>query len=303
VNPDQLLQFFDERTARGEPLVLVTVFETEGSTYSKAGAQMLIDKNGVFRGMLSGGCLEGDLAIRAQQVLDSGTTQCVTYDLGQEDELWGVGVGCDGLMHVFLQPLMSASDYAPFKQIAAVLRGHTTATVKIPIESELLRELVVVVEPPPRVLVLGAGLDAEPVVRFATELGWRCTVADHRQAYIDNGDFSGAVAALCVPTDELGASLDLSGFDMAIVMSHHLASDRSYLQQLAGTDMSYIGLLGPANRRKRLLADLGDVAESLDGRLHGPAGLDIGARGPAPIALSIIAEMQEKLALRQAARG
>jgi len=298
VNPDQLLQFFDERKARGEPLVLVTVFETKGSTYSKAGAQMLIDKNGVFRGMLSGGCLEGDLAIRAQQVLDSGASQCVTYDLGQEDELWGMGVGCDGLMRVFLQPLASTSDYAPFAQIAAVLRGHTAAEVKIPIETESLSELVVVVEPPPRVLVLGAGLDAEPVVRFATELGWRCTVTDHRQAYIDNGDFSGAVATLCIPTDELGESLDLSGFDMAIVMSHHLASDRTYLQQLAGTDMSYIGLLGPANRRKRLLADLGEVAETLDGRLYGPAGLDIGARGPAPIALSIIAEMQEKLALR-----
>jgi len=298
MDTDKLLKFFDERRARGEPLVLVTVFETIGSTYSKAGAQMLIDKNGVFRGMLSGGCLEGDLAVRAQQVLESGASQCVTFDLGKEDELWGMGVGCDGLMRVFLQPLVSTSDYVPFKQIAAVLRGQEAAEIKIPIESESLSELVVVVEPPPRVLVLGAGLDAEPVVRFATELGWRCTVVDHRQAYIDNGDFSGAAATLCVPADELGASLDLSAFDMAIVMSHHLASDRSYLQQLAGTDMSYIGLLGPANRRKRLLADLGDLAESLDGRLHGPAGLNIGARGPAPVALSIIAEMQEKLALR-----
>ena len=298
MNSTKLLQFFDRRRKRGEPLVLATVIETRGSTYSKAGAQMLIDKNGVFRGMLSGGCLEGDLAVRAQHVLDSGVSQCVTYDLGQEDELWGMGAGCDGLMHVFLQPLVTASDYAPFKQIADVLRGHKAVEIKIPIESESLRELVVVVEPPPRILVLGAGLDAEPVVRFAAELGWRCTVADHRQAYIDNGDFSGAVATLCVPTDELGKSLDLSGFDMAIVMSHHLASDRSYLQQLADTDMTYIGLLGPTNRRKRLLADLDDVAGSLDGRLHGPAGLDIGARGPGPIALSIIAEMQKILASR-----
>jgi len=298
MNPDQLLQFFDERKARGEPLVLVTVFETRGSTYSKSGAQMLIDKNGVFRGMLSGGCLEGDLAARAQQVLGSGASQCVTYDLGQEDELWGMGVGCDGLMRVFLQPLVSASDYAPFKEIAVVLRGQEAAEIKIPIQGDSLSELVVVVEPPPQVLLLGAGLDAEPVVRFATELGWRCTVVDHRQAYIDNGDFPDAIATLCVPADELRTSLNLSAFDMAIVMSHHLASDRSYLQQLADTNMNYIGLLGPANRRKRLLEDLGDIAESLDWRLHGPAGLDIGARGPAEIALSIIAEMQGILASR-----
>jgi xanthine dehydrogenase accessory factor len=298
VNPDKLLQFYDERKSRGERLVLATVFETRGSTYSKAGAQMLIDENGLFRGMLSGGCLEGDLAVRAQQVLDSGATQCVTYDLGQDDELWGMGVGCDGLIRVYLQPLLPTSDYAPFEQIAVVLLGQTAAEISIAIENESLSELTVVVQPPPQVLVLGAGLDAEPVVRFARELGWRCTVVDHRQAYIDNGDFSGAVAMLCVPADELGSSLDLSGFDMAIVMSHHLASDRSYLRQLAETDMSYIGLLGPSNRRDRLLAGLANAAQRLGGRLHGPAGLDIGSRGPAAIALSIIAEMQKKLASR-----
>ena len=60
MNPDKLLQFYDERKSRGERLVLATVFETKGSTYSKAGAQMLIDENGLFQGMLSGGCLEGD---------------------------------------------------------------------------------------------------------------------------------------------------------------------------------------------------------------------------------------------------
>jgi len=298
VNPDKLLQFYDERKSCGDRLVLATVFETKGSTYSKAGAQMLIDENGLFRGMLSGGCLEGDLAVRAQQVLDSGATQCVTYDLGQDDELWGMGVGCDGLMRIFLQPLLPGSGYVPFEQIAAVLRGQTAAEISIPIENESPSELTVVVQPPPQILVLGAGLDAEPVVRFARELGWRCTVVDHRQAYIDNGDFSGAVATLCAPADELQSSLDLSGFDMAIVMSHHLASDRSYLRQLADTDMSYVGLLGPANRRERLLEGLAGAALRLDGRLHGPAGLDIGSRGPAAIALSIIAEMQEKLASR-----
>ena len=175
------------------------------------------------------------------------------------------------------------------------MRGHTAIEVTIPIEGESPAELVFVVEPPPRVLVLGAGLDAEPVVRFAAELGWRCTVADHRQAYIDNGDFSGAELSCCVPADELSDTLDLSRYTMAIVMSHHLVSDRSYLAQLAETDIGYIGLLGPANRRDRLLAELGSTAEKLEQRLHGPAGLDIGGRGSAPIALSIIAQMQEKL--------
>lgn len=296
MNTGELLRFFEDRQEREEPLVLVTVVETEGSTYSKPGAQMLVDKDGIFRGMLSGGCLEGDLAIRAQTVLETGAAQTVTYDLGYgDDEIWGMGVGCDGTMRVLLQPLLAKDDYAPFSQIAVALRGHTAVEFTIPIEGESPAELVFIVEPPPRILVLGAGLDAEPVVRFAAELGWRCTVADHRQAYIDNGDFSGAEMSCCVPADELADTLDLSRYTMAIVMSHHLASDRSYLAQLADTDIGYIGLLGPANRRDRLLAELGSIAEKIEQRLHSPAGLDIGGRGPAPIALSIIAQMQEKL--------
>ncbi|MDH3350979.1 MAG: XdhC family protein [Gammaproteobacteria bacterium] len=295
MNPDLLLQFFDSRRERGESLVLVTVYETQGSTYSKAGAQMLVDQDGVFRGMLSGGCLEGDLSIRAQQVLQTATPQTVTYDLGVDDELWGMGVGCDGLMRMYLQPLCPEDGYAPFTQIADILRGHTAADVSIPLAAESPDTLTVRVEPPPQVLVLGAGLDAEPVVRFAAELGWRCTVFDHRQAYIDNGDFSQAEATCCAPADELADRLELARFRMAIVMSHHLASDRAYLRQLSETDMAYIGLLGPRNRRDRLLVEIGSAAVTLENRLYGPAGLDIGARGPAPIALSIIAQMQAEL--------
>jgi xanthine/CO dehydrogenase XdhC/CoxF family maturation factor len=141
-------------------------------------------------------------------------------------------------------------------------------------------------------------MDAEPLVRIAGEMGWRCAVVDHRDAFVERGDFAGAGEVLCRPADSLAEELDLSRFDAAIVMSHHLASDRSYLRQLAATDIAYIGLLGPVNRRSRLLADLGDDAVDLQARLHGPAGLDIGGRGPAAIALSIIAEVQSVLAGR-----
>lgn len=299
MNATRLLEFFDQRRDRGEPMVLVTVFETEGSTYSKAGAQMLVDRDGVFRGMLSGGCLEGDLAVRAGQVLDSGKPQVATYDLGQDDdELWGMGVGCDGLMRTVLQPLQPESGYEPFAAIAGILRGDTPQELALQVGIEDIGAIKLLIQPPPQVLVLGAGLDAEPVVRFAAELGWRCTVVDHRPAYLQNGDFSAAVATHCQPVDELAATLDLERFDAAIVMSHHLVSDRAYLAQLAATGIRYVGLLGPRHRRERLLADLGDQASGLEGRLHGPAGLDIGGRGPGPIALSIVAQVQKILAER-----
>ena len=134
MNVKTLLDFFDEYRERGEPLALVTVIETRGSTYSKVGAQMLINRDGVFRGMLSGGCLEGDLAVRAAVVIESGMTQVVEYNLAADDELWGLGVGCDGLMRVQIEAVTAAGSYAPFAAIAEMLRGHRAAEVRLPVD-------------------------------------------------------------------------------------------------------------------------------------------------------------------------
>jgi xanthine dehydrogenase accessory factor len=79
------------------------------------------------------------------------------------------------------------------------------------------------------------------------------------------------------------------------VMSHHLATDRAYLQALAGSSIPYVGLLGPAARRERLLGDLGNAAAALRPRLRAPVGLDLGASSPEAIALSIVAEIQAAL--------
>jgi xanthine/CO dehydrogenase XdhC/CoxF family maturation factor len=87
-------------------------------------------------------------------------------------------------------------------------------------------------------------------------------------------------------------------FPAAIVMSHNLATDRASLQALASSGIPYVGLLGPATRRERLLVDLGDDAAALRPRLRAPVGLDLGAVTPEAIALSIIAEIQAALAGR-----
>jgi xanthine/CO dehydrogenase XdhC/CoxF family maturation factor len=342
-----LIHSFEKWRATGQALVLASVFETAGSTYSKAGARMLINSDGDFQGMLSGGCLEGDLAARARQVLDSRLPQMVTYDLGlNEDELWGVGVGCDGLMKIFLQPLLPENDYAPFgalvrayegdhaeaavtvldsadaaieagatlitsgdnvdtyglpddaasilrEEATSALASNTSLTREIQIGERSATVLVALVRPRVRLLALGAGLDVQPLTRLAAELGWRVTVADHRPAYIENGDFELAEEVICCPAEKVGSHVELSKFDACIVMSHHLASDRNYLAQLSRSDIRYVGLLGPKDRRKRLIEELGEDAAALSGRLHGPAGLDIGAVGPAAIALSILAEIYD----------
>jgi xanthine dehydrogenase accessory factor len=154
------------------------------------------------------------------------------------------------------------------------------------------------VDLPPQILLLGAGPDAAPVARAAEELGWSVTVYDHRSAYAVKEHFPQAIQVISAPADEFASRLDLSLYDAAVVMSHHLQADLHYLRGLADSPIRYVGLLGPRERRQRLAADLGALALKLAGRVHGPVGLDIGARTPEAIALAIVAEIHAVLAGR-----
>lgn len=338
------MQSFETWRAAGEPLVLATVYDTLGSTYSKAGHRILIAGSGDYRGLVSGGCLEGDLAERARRVIAADRAAAVTYDLRDAaDELWGLAIGCNGLLRVFLQPLVPARNYEPFTSIAAVLRGTGVAGLATVIEGADAGATVIatssradafglatdapealvtgarraaeegsarlattagstVLYAPlraiPRLLVLGAGLDAVPLLGMAVELGWFVTVADHRPAYLARPGFERADRRILVEAGRLARDVVLADYDAVVVMSHHLPTDRKYLAELAPLAHRYVGVLGPRARRERLLADLGDVAAPLRARLKGPVGLDIGADSPESIALSILAELQSTLHTR-----
>jgi xanthine dehydrogenase accessory factor len=105
------------------PRVLATVVATAGSTYRKPGARMLIMADGSHLGLLSGGCLEADLKLHAQQVLDSGVARAIEYDMrGPDDVLFGIGAGCEGAMRVLLEPA------DPGSRAAAALAAAGQAT-------------------------------------------------------------------------------------------------------------------------------------------------------------------------------
>lgn len=350
-----LLPLFDRERAAGNALAVGVLVHTAGSTYRKPGALMLIAANGEYSGLLSGGCLEGDLREYARSVIETGEPRIVSYDLrGPEDLLWGLGLGCEGAMQILLLRVGPDRDWQPLTHLTRALAAYTptavgivteSASPDVPAGSTVLPDLgpdgspgVRILPPglssagrallgeervrqalldatrhggvswiegedprwklfilplalPPRILVLGAGPDAAPVVRFAAQLDWKITVADHRAAYADPTHFPDAERVVHSRPDELGAALDLSRFSAAVVMSHHLPSDLAYLRLLAHTDIPYVGLLGPAVRREKLLSDLGPDAQKLRPRLHAPVGLPLGGRTPESIALSIVAEV------------
>ncbi len=288
--PYHLCKYFWNHSSEGRPLALVTVQSTEGSTYSKAGSQMLVNEQGDFQGMLSGGCLEGDLAERSKSVMASGVAEVVTYDLRSDDDVFGWGVGCEGALRILIQPLNAASNYEPFASLVDALEHAPYADMTLADAESNFG--VIRIRAPLRLLILGAGHDAEPLVTFAVALGWEVSISDHRPAAVASLTNGSAASVECVPAENIASHFDLARFDAVIVMSHNLQVDKAYLTTLSEAPIEFVGLLGPPHRRDRLLREMGPQADKLTERLRGPVGEHIGGRGPGAIALEIAAELQ-----------
>src|SRR4051812_33026820 len=92
----------------GDSVVLATVVRVTGSSYGGVGARMVVRVDGSTVGIVSGGCLETDLADQARKVHETGIAKVVTYDTRADDDAaWGLGLGCNGLIDVLLEPLNS----------------------------------------------------------------------------------------------------------------------------------------------------------------------------------------------------
>jgi xanthine/CO dehydrogenase XdhC/CoxF family maturation factor len=142
--------------------------------------------------------------------------------------------------------------------------------------------------PPPKLLVCGAGDDARPIVALAASVGFRVFVADHRSKHLEAQRLPEAHRLLLLRPDEATTELPTDPDTYAVVKTHSLEHDTAWVQRLIETDVSYLGILGPRARTRRILADLG-VAD--DARVFGPVGLDLGAEGPEQVAVSVVAEL------------
>ena len=268
---------------RGEGAVLATVVEVDGSTYRGAGARMVVRADGSTVGAVSGGCLEADIVARAAELLTSGRSELAHYDTRDSDDgVLGLGMGCQGVIDVQLDPLFGDALTRAIEQLAE-LRARTAV----------------------RLLVCGAGSDAIPVVELAITVGWLVTVVDHRPTFARATRFPDAERVICVSSSRepgvLDAAVSLAQFDAAVVMAHAATHDRANLHELlaAGT-IRYLGVLGPRRRTMELLEGAPGVAPgALPPNVYAPVGLDLGAETPEEIALAIVSECAAVLAGRE----
>lgn len=315
---------------------LATLATVSGSSYRRPGARLLLLADGTRVGSISGGCLEEDVLVRARRVLATGTAETVVYDTTSENDLvWGVGLGCHGVVRVVIERLpsrpvwavtLSENFAARRPTLLAVTHtapnstqlGTRLATPAAPDPADTpstpRREFVPasattaifldLIAPPPALAVFGAGDDARPLARLAHELGWHTTVADPRAAFATPARFPTAEALLVAPAADLVERVAPSPDTLAVVMTHHYIHDVPLLRALLSRPLGYLGLLGPKKRAERILADLArdglDITPAMRARLHAPVGLDLGADSPEQVALAIVAEMQATLTRRDA---
>jgi xanthine dehydrogenase accessory factor len=350
-----VLAAIEALAARGEKMALATIVAVRGSTYRRPGARLLVPEEGAPVGNISGGCLEGDVTDMARVVMREGTARLAGWDLTADDDaVWGLGLGCNGAIEVFIEPADRAAEVASALRTAleeerpicvvtvvesaddavtpgsrivvrpeagpegtlgsAALDAEAVAAARELLAAERsevrtfssgVRAFVEVLEPPLRLIVCGAGHDAIPLVRAASLLGWRPIVVDDRPAFLTPERFPEAAAFVSVDAPEDAAkAAPVDDRTFVVVMTHNFLRDKEYLRAFLGSPAAYVGMLGPAARTERLLMELTDEGVGVDaavrGRIHGPAGLDLGAEGPEEIAQSILAEI---VAVKRGRRG
>jgi xanthine dehydrogenase accessory factor len=342
-----VLAAIESLSEKGERMALATIVAVRGSTYRRPGARLLVPEDGAPVGNLSGGCLEGDIADVARVVMEEGRARLASWDLTADDDaVWGLGLGCNGAIEVFIEPADRAAEVAhalrsalederpiclvtvlesdapdrvaPGARLVVRRDGEVegslgdravdhdaTAAARELLDAERseirtfaggVRCFVEVLEPPLRLVICGAGHDAIPLVRAAAVLGWNAVVVDDRPAFLTHERFPEAHGFVNIedPAD-VGKAAAIDGRSFVVVMSHNFLRDKEYLRSLLTTDAAYVAMLGPAARTTRLLMELEEegvaVTDGFRERLHGPAGLDVGAEGPEEIAGSIVAEI------------
>jgi xanthine dehydrogenase accessory factor len=269
----------------GHRVAIATVVQTWGSAPRRVGSHLAIRDDGLFEGSVSGGCVEGDVVTEALEL----SASAKTLDYGVADaSAWAVGLACGGKISILVQQL--ADDALPpalLDRLLAATAAGTGFTTSTDLASGLTREgdgpddsFRRAYPPPRRIAIIGAVHIAQP------------TVIDPRGLFAADQRFAGLDLDRRWP-DEALTDWQPNAASAIIALTHDPKLDDIALAAALRSPAFYIAALGSrknhAGRLERLAAQ-GFDAQAL-ARIHGPAGLAIGAADPAEIALSIAAEM------------
>ena len=297
--------------------VLATIVQTKGSSYRKAGAHMMINSLGQSFGMLSGGCLEADLKRQARKCWTTNQSQVVCYDMSDESDIaWQLGIGCGGMVRVFIQPINQANNYHHLHLVHQAFIDNQSIDYQLVVNDlnainqclftstnieksssfdETTQCFISHLKSKPSVVIFGGGIDTLPLVSLMKTMAWNITLIDARSNYARPSVFKSADTIINQPYQSLTKHSALINCNAIVIMHHNIEYDAHAIKLAQSSPATYVGLLGPTHRTERVFeqACLDDI--SLRCPLTNPIGLALGGDLPETIALSIVSEIQAHL--------
>lgn len=303
-------------------VVIATVINTWGSAPRPVGSQLVVDQDMGFEGSVSGGCVEGAVITEALDAMTDGKCRVLSFGVS-DDTAFEVGLACGGQIDVMVEPIgvgegPSIDELRMLVEARAARRPvifevNTDSWSRRLIErdmSDAASEASFrsdkpahdgsvfrgVHNPPLRLVVVGAVHIAQPLVQMARLAGYDIVISDPRDSFASAERFPKETFLDGWPDE----ALETYGLDMrtaVVTLSHDPKIDTPALQTALASEAFYVGALGSKRthgKRVTALREAG-LSEAAIARIDGPIGLDIGASSPTEIAVSIMAEMTERL--------
>ncbi len=302
----------------GKGAVLATVVQTWGSAPRPVGSQLAISGAGEIMGSVSGGCVEGAVIVEAEDALKDGRARVLEFGVADETA-FEVGLACGGTIRILLEPVGAQ---IPEEMLAGLVEAraarrpvgyvvNTATWARRLAGPEAFPErfradrsgfmedgetFIAIHNPPLRMIVVGAVHIAQALVPMARIAGHDVTLIDPRETFAAVARFPGETILDDWP-DEAMARIGLDPRTSVVTLSHDPKIDDPAIMAALGSEVFYLGCLGSTRTHAKRVARL--VAAGFDeaaiARIHAPVGLDIGARTPAEIAVSILAEITARL--------
>ena len=312
--------------ARDGKVAIATVIDTWGSAPVPTGGQMVIGADGRFQGSVSGGCIEGEVIVEAEEILGTGKPKTLTFGVADETA-WRAGLPCGGQVQVFVERLEAKSSGDLLARAVKAREGRQGLVVRTRLDDGTKRVyergdanmpddiadrfstaksqlqdgpegkvFLHALVPPARLLIIGATHIGQVLAQIAKLSGYEVEIVDPRTAFASSDRFHDVTIHADWPQDAL-PKLGLDPYTAVVALSHVGHIDDEALKLACRAECFYIGALGSrrnhAKRVERLAAAKLTPAEIA--RICSPIGLDLGATTPPEIALSVMAEILRHL--------
>jgi len=308
----------------GKGAALATVIETWGSAPRPRGSQLAISSEAEMAGSVSGGCVEGAVVAEAIEALGDGLPRVLEYGVTDE-EAFAVGLACGGTIRVMVEPLgvgdgPDAELIARLTEARARRRPVVYAVRPETWERRLIEGpddplwdrararlasdqsgfddewFLAAHNPPLRMAVVGAVHIAQALAPMARLAGYDVAVVDPREAFASAARFPDARLMADWPDEALG-EFGLDTRTAVVTLTHDPKLDDPAIMAALRSEVFYLGCLGSKRTHAKRVDRLREAgfSEADLGRIHAPVGADIGAKTPAEIAVSILAQITERL--------